>query len=66
MKGFGMTVEQALYEISYANIIMYGATLPSYSSSRKDGGSLKDANIDASDPSNKQKVIDAINKLNSI
>jgi hypothetical protein len=60
-----MTVEQALYDISYANIIMYGATLPSYSTKR-DSGSLKDANIDASDPRNRQKVIDAINKLNSI
>ena len=62
MKGFGMTVEQALYDISYANIIMYGATLPSYSS--KKGGSLNEKNIDASDPKNKQRVIEAITQLN--
>lgn len=37
MKGFNLTMSQALYDTSYANLIMLGATLPSYDSGKKDG-----------------------------
>ncbi|MGL5913357.1 MAG: hypothetical protein ACRCZB_04265 [Bacteroidales bacterium] len=51
-----MPIDYVLHEISYANMIMYSATLPSYNSSKKS----EDGNvIDANDPRN----IDLINRM---
>lgn len=54
-----MTIDYALYEISYANMILYMATLPSYDSykdkseaKKKDRGEV----INADDPANREKV----------
>jgi hypothetical protein len=35
VKGFNLPVEYVLYEMSYANIIMYNAIIPSYHSDDK-------------------------------
>ena len=32
VKGFGLPVDQVLYEMSYTNAILYSATIPSYES----------------------------------
>lgn len=56
VKGFGFSVEYALYDISYANLILMGATLPTYDSKAKDGRSGGEDIIDAEDPRNKDKV----------
>lgn len=58
VKAFGVSFEYALNEISYANMILYGATLPSYGDIKKD--KKKDKNGDeiirADDPKNKELV----------
>lgn len=57
-KGFRMTFEQVLHEVSYANLIMMGATLPSYSNEKekmKNKGGRQDV-IKADDPRNKERV----------
>lgn len=47
-----MTIDYALNELSYANMIMYGSVMPSYNSD-KDGDN---ETINADDPTNKDKV----------
>ena len=36
VKGFGLPVEQVLYELSYANIVLLSATLPDYKAKTKE------------------------------
>ena len=36
VKGFGLPVEQVLYGLSYANIILLSATLPDYKATTKE------------------------------
>ena len=52
MKGFNLTMHQVLYELSYANIILLGATLPSYDSRKQDKGET----LQADDPTNAKEV----------
>lgn len=49
-------MEYVLYDMSYANMIMYGAVLPSYKSGKKNEKSNTRAVINADDPRNKDKV----------
>ena len=51
-------MEYVLYDMSYANMIMYGAVLPSYKSSKKDatGKAGDNEEINADDPRNRDKV----------
>lgn len=56
VKGFGFSVEYALYDISYANLILMGATLPTYDSKAKDGNHGDGDIINAEDPRNREKV----------
>ena len=44
-----------LYDLSYVNMIMYGAVLPSYSSKKTSDKSDKDI-VKADDPKNRDKV----------
>ena len=53
VKGFGFTVEEILYEVSFANLILMGATLPSYDSGTR-GNDEKAINAD--DPRNREAV----------
>lgn len=53
MKAFNLPIEYVLHEMTYANLILYGASLPTYRS-RKDREDGED--IDASDPENADKV----------
>lgn len=56
VKAFRLPIDYVLYEMSYANVIMYSACLPSYSAKKngksKDGGAV----IDANDPRNRNQV----------
>ena len=52
VKTFGVTFDYALYNISYTNLIMYSATIPSYDS----GERKKQDIVKADDPKNKDKV----------
>lgn len=54
IKGFNFTMDYVLYELSYANMIMLGAVLPSYDSKRNK--EKRQDVINASDPRNKDKV----------
>lgn len=56
VKGFGLPVEQVLYELSYANIVLLSATLPDYKAKTKEEDN---ENLDMSNPEH-QKRIDKI------
>lgn len=58
MKAFNLPLDYVLYDMSYANMIMYGAVLPSYKSSKKNetGKAVGNEKINADDPRNKDKV----------
>jgi hypothetical protein len=54
MKAFNLPPEYVLYDLSYANILLYSAVLPSYDTDREKS---KDSDtIRADDPENKEKV----------
>lgn len=55
-KTFGLTFDYVLHEISYANCILYGASLPTYESKKKDEKKKDEEVIKADDPSNKERV----------
>lgn len=54
IKAFNFSLEYVLYELSYANMIMLGAVLPSYESSKTP--STQDKEINAEDPKNRDLV----------
>jgi hypothetical protein len=57
VKGYNLSIDYVLYEMSYANMIMYGSVLPSYGDKNK--GADKDNDnevINADDPKNRDKV----------
>ena len=57
VKAFGLTFEQVLYELSYPNLILYNAVLPSYQSKDRARGSDSGQEvIKADDPKNKERV----------
>ena len=51
-KAFCLPFDYVLYDMSYANIILYGATLPSFRKGKDD----KDDTIQADDPNNTEKL----------
>ncbi len=58
MKAYNLPIDYVLYDMSYVNMIMYGAVLPSYRS-RKDsdkGGKSEQDIIRADDPANRDRV----------
>ena len=55
IKGFNLSLDYVLYKLSYTNLIMLGAALPSYDTD-KDDKSDDDEVIDASDPANQARV----------
>ena len=55
VKAFKLPIDYVLHDMSYANVVMYSACLPSYTA--KNGKyKAKDAVIDANDPRNRAKV----------
>ena len=53
VKGFGLPVEQVLYELSYANIVLLSATLPDYKAKAKE----EDTEIlDMSNPEHQTRI----------
>lgn len=53
VKAYGCTIDYVLHDISFANVLLYNAVLPSYDSNRQDS---KNDVINASDPKNKEAV----------
>lgn len=66
VKSLNISVDYVLYEMSYPNMLLYSASLPSYrkpKDGKKDKSGQKHETIDAGDPKNKDKVrafLDAI------
>lgn len=59
VKAFNLPIDYVLYNLSYVNLIMYGATLPSYESKRDKNKNRSDAEQDvikADDPRNRELV----------
>ncbi len=57
VKGYNLTIDYVLYEMSYANMIMYGSVLPSYNNKDKGADNNNDNEvINADDPKNRDKV----------
>lgn len=57
-----MTIDDVLYGLSYANLVMLSATLPTYDSpktGKNDGQEV----INASDPQNRQRVKEFFNSI---
>lgn len=55
-KAYGLTPDYVLYEMSYANCIMYSAVLPSYKRKGNGQGGGEQDRIDVDDPRNRDKV----------
>lgn len=58
MKAYNLPIDYVLYDMSYVNMIMYGAVLPSYRS-HKDGDKVSNTGQDiirADDPANRDRV----------
>lgn len=53
VKAYNFTLEYVLYDLSYANMILLGAVLPSYNPDRKSGKGDKQDVIKADDPANR-------------
>lgn len=66
-KAFGLSIEYVLYEMSYANLIMYGATLPSYHKKKEGKGKGDKGNgeetISADDPRNNERLMALISEM---
>lgn len=59
-----MSIEYVLYEMSYANLILYGATLPSYNKKGRKGGHENNGEtINADDPRNNEKIMALISEM---
>lgn len=57
VKTFNVTIDYALYDISYANMLLYMSTIPDYHmKTDKDGKKKNQEHIDADDPANRDKV----------
>ena len=53
-KGYTLTPDYVLYEMSYANTILYSSVLPSYDDQKT--GETDNKTINADDPKNRDEV----------
>lgn len=66
VKAFNFPIDYVLYDISYVNLIMYGAVLPSYESMKRKGKGNPDKEqevVKADDPANRAKVREILNSF---
>lgn len=52
IKGFNLPIDYILYELSYANLIMLSATLPSYDKEEKEEEEV----LDMSNPNDQARI----------
>lgn len=58
VKGLGMTFHEALYDISYVNLVMYSATIPDYTTKDDEAKKQREQEVvRADDPANNDKVL---------
>ena len=55
VKSFNLSFNDVLYDMSYANILLYSSVLPSYSET-KEGAGKEEEVIDADDPDNAELI----------
>lgn len=55
VKAYNLSIDYVLYDMSYANILLYGAVLPSFDNEKTEVGESEEV-IDADDPANREKV----------
>lgn len=60
-KALGMSPKEVLHSVSYANLLLLGASIPSYTS-KKHGSVNGTETIDADDPANANKILAIINQ----
>lgn len=63
VKTLGVTPKEAVYGISYANLILYSSALPSYENEAKNKEGKR---IDATDPQKEKEANALIDKINSL
>lgn len=60
VKAFNLPIDYVLYEMSYPNMLLYSASLPSFKKPKQDGktdgNGKKQESINAGDPNNKDRV----------
>lgn len=56
VKGYNLPVEYVLYEMSYVNMIMYGAVIPNYNGRKRTKNGKAQVEIKVDDPRNRAKV----------
>ena len=63
VKGYNLTMEYVLYDMSYTNLIMYGAVIPSHKREKgeKDRDEQDVVNVD--DPRNRERVKEIFNQF---
>lgn len=56
VKAYNLPIDYVLYDLSYANMIMYSAVLPSYDGGKDGNKKEKQKVIKADDPANRDSV----------
>lgn len=56
MKGYNLPIDYVLYDMSYVNMIMFGAVIPNYNSQKKGKGEKEQEIIKVDDPKNRERV----------
>ena len=59
VKAYTLPIDYVLYDLSFANLTMYSAVIPSYTP-KDDKGKGKQEKIKADDPRNRQRVSDLL------
>lgn len=62
VKCFNLPIDYVLYDISYANLNLYGAVIPSYRGKKEDGKSGQEE-INADDPKNRDKIRQVLDSI---
>lgn len=60
VKAFNLPIDYVLYELSYANLTLYGASLPSYKSPKNSNGTHGDNRVINGDDPKMQSEIDKL------
>lgn len=64
IKGYGLSPEHVIHRMSYANILMLGAVLPSYDRKPDDKGSRQEGPaLSADDPANRARIREIFNSV---
>lgn len=66
VKWYRVPFDYVLYDLSYANLVLYGAVIPSYDSddSKKDGKRFSSNEvIDSRDPRNKERLYELFSNM---